>query len=148
MANLDNYFHETRWMDGIASSNCTFDLPTAKRRAFTVSKLTFSRSHRLTCIVRQHVKTVKKLSTHTYQDQLMRLMKKNQPGFKYIWRFHRELSPTRVISIRGTEGYLAVEDPKFGNRMMVHALVRIDSEQVCLHFLLPALVILIFFCRV
>jgi hypothetical protein len=57
-------------------------------------------------------------------------MKKNQPGVKYIWRFHRELSPTRVISIRGTEGYLAPEDPKIGNRMIVHALVRIDSEQV------------------
>lgn len=57
-------------------------------------------------------------------------MKKNQPGVKYIWRFHRELSPTRVISIRASEGYLAAEDPKFGNRMMIHALVRIDSEQV------------------
>jgi len=59
-------------------------------------------------------------------------MKKSQPDLRYIWRFHRELSPTRVISIRGTEGYLASEEPKFGNRMMVHALVRIDSEQVCL----------------
>ncbi|KAF8223043.1 hypothetical protein L208DRAFT_1412543 [Tricholoma matsutake] len=80
-------------------------------------------------LARQHSTTVKKLSTHTYQDQLLRLMKKNQPGVKYIWRFHRELSPTRVISIRASEGYLAAEDPKFGNRMMIHALVRIDSEQ-------------------
>jgi protein MBA1 len=82
------------------------------------------------CDVRQNGKVIKNLTTDTYQDDLLRRMKKNQPGVKYIWRFHRELSPTRVISIRGTEGYLAPEDPKIGNRMIVHALVRIDSEQV------------------
>jgi protein MBA1 len=83
-----------------------------------------------TCVVRQNSRVIKDLTRNTYQDNMLRLMKKNQPGVKYIWRFHRELSPTRVISIRGTEAYLASEDPKIGNRMMVHALVRIDSEQV------------------
>lgn len=61
----------------------------------------------------------------------MRLKRNQNPNVTYVWRFHREVTPTRVISIRGTEGYLATEDPKFGNRMMIHALVRIDSEQVC-----------------
>jgi protein MBA1 len=60
-------------------------------------------------------------------------MKKNQRSFKSIWRFHGELSPTRVISIRAVQGYLGIEEPKFGNRMLVHALVRIDSEQVRSH---------------
>ncbi|KAF8068818.1 hypothetical protein FPV67DRAFT_1091857 [Lyophyllum atratum] len=74
-------------------------------------------------------KTIKELSTSTYQDHMMRLRKKQQPHHTYLWRIHKEISHTRVISIRATEGYLAAEDPKLGNRMMVHALVRIDSEQ-------------------
>ena len=74
---------------------------------------------------------MKRLTTHTHQDTALRLLKKfNNPSLKYIWRFHREVTPTRVVSIRVSEGYLAPEEPKFGNRMMVHALVRFDTEQV------------------
>lgn len=80
---------------------------------------------------RQDDKTVKQLTSSTYYDDSIRLLKKNhKPGLTYIWRFHREITPTRVISIRANEGYLATEEPKIGNRMMVHALVRIDTEQV------------------
>ncbi|RDB29872.1 putative 39S ribosomal protein L45, mitochondrial [Hypsizygus marmoreus] len=83
-----------------------------------------------TALAQQDDKTIKELTTSTYQDHTMHLLKKSRnPNLKYIWRFHGEVTPTRVISIRATEGYLATDDPKFGNRMMVHALVRIDSEQ-------------------
>ncbi|GLB42111.1 hypothetical protein LshimejAT787_1101260 [Lyophyllum shimeji] len=80
-------------------------------------------------LARQDDKMIRELSASTYQDHIMRLKKKQHPHYTYLWRIHKEITPTRVLSIRATEGYLATEDPKFGNRMMVHALVRIDSEQ-------------------
>ncbi|KAG6837088.1 hypothetical protein H0H93_014980 [Arthromyces matolae] len=73
---------------------------------------------------------IKRLTTHTYQDHMLKLRKKQQQRSKYLWHFHKEVSPARVLSIRANQGYLATDEPKFGNRMMVHALVRIDTEQV------------------
>ncbi|KAG5646721.1 hypothetical protein DXG03_002403 [Asterophora parasitica] len=73
--------------------------------------------------------TIRELSTATYQDHMMGLRKKQKSNYTYLWRFHKEVTPARVLSIRATEGYLATEEPKFGNRMMVHALIRFDTEQ-------------------
>ena len=36
----------------------------------------------------------------------------------------------QVLSIRAMEGYLADAEPRFGNRLMVHGLVKFDMEQV------------------
>ncbi|KAG5637023.1 hypothetical protein H0H81_006058 [Sphagnurus paluster] len=80
-------------------------------------------------LARQDDKAIKELSTSVYQDHVLRTRRKQSPNFTYLWRLHKEVTPARVISIRATEGYLATEDPKFGNRMMVHALVRLDTEQ-------------------
>ena len=121
-------------MDGLTSPECTFDISGGEHRAFQVSGLFDILLGRiLSRSISQNIKIIKKLSTHTYKDQLTRLLKKSQQGIKSIWRFHGELSPIRVISIRAVEGHLGIEEPKFGNRMMVHALVRIDSEQVRSH---------------
>ncbi|KAG6817117.1 hypothetical protein H0H87_012638 [Tephrocybe sp. NHM501043] len=72
---------------------------------------------------------LRSFSTDSYQDQILHLRKKQKPGYKFFWTYHREVTPARVLSIRATQGYLATDDPKFGNRMMVHALVRLDTEQ-------------------
>ncbi|KAG6810764.1 hypothetical protein H0H92_010446 [Tricholoma furcatifolium] len=82
-----------------------------------------------TALARGDDKTLKSLATDTYQDEVIRLRKKQNSSWKYIWNFHKEVTPARVVSIRASQGYLATEDPKFGNRMMVHALVRLDTEQ-------------------
>ena len=82
-----------------------------------------------TAVAQKDERTIKELTTSSYQDTALRLKRSQNPNFKYIWRFHREVNPARVLSIRATEGYLAAEEPKFGNRMMVHALVKIDTEQ-------------------
>ncbi|KAF8636909.1 hypothetical protein AX17_003160 [Amanita inopinata Kibby_2008] len=75
-------------------------------------------------------KLVKRLTTSTHQDNILRMLRKKQNlSHTYIWRFHREVNPTKVLSIRSTEGHLGNEDPKFGNRMMVHALIKFDTEQ-------------------
>lgn len=57
-------------------------------------------------------------------------MRKRVGGHTYIWRFHRELSPTRVISLRGMQAFYGKSPPKSGNRNTVQALVRFDTEQV------------------
>ncbi|KAF8644921.1 hypothetical protein AX16_008203 [Volvariella volvacea WC 439] len=83
-----------------------------------------------TAIAHEDSRVVKSLTTSTYHDHVLKLLKKSHnPALTKIWRFHKEVTPTRVISIRSTEGYLANEEPKFGNRMMVHALVKFDTEQ-------------------
>lgn len=81
-------------------------------------------------VAQRNDKQVKRLATSIHQDNIIRMLKKNQnPSQTYIWRFHREVSPTKVLSIRGTEGHLGQDDPKFGNRMLLHALVKFDTEQ-------------------
>ncbi|KAF8889627.1 hypothetical protein BD779DRAFT_1520181 [Infundibulicybe gibba] len=81
-------------------------------------------------LAQQDDKAIKQFTTSSHQDTMLRLLKKQQnPALTYIWRFHNEVTSTRVLSIRGTEGYLATEDPKIGNRMMMHALVKFDTEQ-------------------
>ncbi|KAF8635415.1 hypothetical protein AX15_000409 [Amanita polypyramis BW_CC] len=81
-------------------------------------------------VAQQDDKQIKRLTAASHQDNVLRMLKKTQnPSHTYIWRFHREVSPTKVLSIRGTEGHLGAEDPKFGNRMLVHALLKFDTEQ-------------------
>ena len=43
---------------------------------------------------------------------------------------HREYEPTRILSLRVIQGHLGDEEPRFGNRLMVHALLKFDTEQV------------------
>ncbi|KAK2461237.1 hypothetical protein APHAL10511_006764 [Amanita phalloides] len=81
-------------------------------------------------VAKRDDRQIKRLTTTSYQGNVLRVLKKNQ-RLSHIctWRFHREVSPTQVLSIRGMEGNLGIHEPKFGNRMMVHALVKFDTEQ-------------------
>lgn len=38
--------------------------------------------------------------------------------------------PVTIVSIRATEVYLAEQDPKIGNRLVIQALVKFDTTQV------------------
>ncbi|TFK38102.1 hypothetical protein BDQ12DRAFT_121149 [Crucibulum laeve] len=80
-------------------------------------------------IARRDDKAVKRLTTATYQETALKLLKKKVEGITYIWRYHSEVTPTRIVSIRTTEGYLGKEEPKVGNRLLVHALVKFDTMQ-------------------
>ncbi|KAJ8508057.1 hypothetical protein ONZ45_g9635 [Pleurotus djamor] len=75
------------------------------------------------------VKLIKTYAIDAYQDNQLKLLKRRNPDFHYKWRFHGEVSPTRILSVRAMEGYLSPEEPRFGNRYMVHILVRFDTEQ-------------------
>ncbi|KAF9010029.1 hypothetical protein BDQ17DRAFT_1347384 [Cyathus striatus] len=84
-----------------------------------------------TAIASGDKKTAHSLTTTAHKTRVTELMNKygKENGYTYIWRFHREVVPTQVLSIRTVEGYLANEEPKFGNRMLIHALVKFDTEQ-------------------
>ncbi|KAH9478346.1 hypothetical protein JR316_0008800 [Psilocybe cubensis] len=78
-------------------------------------------------------KEVRKYTTSGYLNQSLQLSKtfrsKIPPKGRMIWQMHRTITPVQVLSLRVTEGYLAPEPPKLGNRLMVHALVKFDTEQ-------------------
>lgn len=56
------------------------------------------------------------------------LKKQKATKYKYVWRFHRELSPARIISLRTYQAHFGQGD--VGNRNVVIMLVRFDTEQV------------------
>lgn len=86
----------------------------------------------VTTRVRNDLKEIKRLAADSFLTETLAAQKKRSSAHTYVWRFHREVKPTQIVSLRATEGYLSPEDPKFGNRLMVHALVKFDTEQVSL----------------
>ncbi|PPQ66014.1 hypothetical protein CVT24_011958 [Panaeolus cyanescens] len=81
-------------------------------------------------VVNRNEKQVLKLTTFQYQnDMLARMKSTNKIARRMVWNLHKTLSPVEVVSLRTTEGYMAQEPPRFGNRLMIHALVKFDTEQ-------------------
>jgi len=83
-------------------------------------------------VANRREKDIKKFTTFNYQDHALDLAKSfgsKNPHGRNIWQLHRTLTPTQVLSIRTTEGYLNSSAPRFGNRLMVHALIKFDTEQ-------------------
>ncbi|KAJ7682971.1 hypothetical protein B0H17DRAFT_1074797 [Mycena rosella] len=48
---------------------------------------------------------------------------------RYVWAFHREVTPTRILSLRAADGAFDKALPASGTRVGVQALVRFDTEQ-------------------
>jgi len=48
------------------------------------------------------------------------------------------VSPVTIVSIRAAEIYLAEQDPKVGNRLVIQALVKFDTTQVGLRSIIVA----------
>ncbi|KAF4618909.1 hypothetical protein D9613_010113 [Agrocybe pediades] len=79
-------------------------------------------------------KDIKRFTTASYQTQALELARKFRGKTKsnkgrFIWQLHRVVNPVQVLSLRVTEGYLAPDAPRYGNRLMIHALVKFDTEQ-------------------
>ncbi|KIK54201.1 hypothetical protein GYMLUDRAFT_49003 [Collybiopsis luxurians FD-317 M1] len=72
--------------------------------------------------------TVSKLTEVPYFTEATKLLKKSSSS-TYFWTLHRHLSPPKILSIRAMEGHLGSAPPRYGNRLVVQALVRFDSEQ-------------------
>jgi protein MBA1 len=64
---------------------------------------------------------------------LVKTSVKNNPQGRLLWQLHRVIEPVQVLSLRVTQGHFGEQEPKFGNRLLVHALVKFDTEQVNFH---------------
>ncbi|KAJ3826693.1 hypothetical protein F5880DRAFT_1699908 [Lentinula raphanica] len=69
-----------------------------------------------------------RLTQSPYYQEMEKLIKKAK-GYTYIWTLHREIAPAKIISIRSTEGHLGSTPPPYGNRLLVNALVKFETEQ-------------------
>jgi hypothetical protein len=67
-------------------------------------------------------------------DSTLRLLRKRSASDVYVWRMHEPAKDdpplARVLSLRATDGYFARSEPKIGNRLVIHALVKFDTKQV------------------
>ena len=78
-------------------------------------------------------KDLRKITTFSYQKQVLEMLKTSkskQRNTRLFWQMHGEYEPTRILSLRVTQGHMGDEEPRFGNRLMVHALLKFDTEQV------------------
>ncbi|OBZ67459.1 hypothetical protein A0H81_12631 [Grifola frondosa] len=74
-------------------------------------------------------KTIKAFSTGEQQLAYIKLARQQDSRFLSVWKLHGERMPSRVVSLRATEGHSGLEGPKIGNRLVVQALVRFDTMQ-------------------
>ncbi|KAJ7439341.1 hypothetical protein FB451DRAFT_1302199 [Mycena latifolia] len=72
---------------------------------------------------------VTQLTMPPFRDEVLSLARKRPAGQRYIWTFHREVTPTRILSLRAADGNFDKEMPASGSRVAVQALVRFDTEQ-------------------
>lgn len=90
---------------------------------------------------RRNVKELSRITTAQYNDHVTSLAKANKKSnSRMIWTLHRTFEPVRIVSIRATEGYVAPNAPRTGHRLMIHALVKFDTEQVGLSHLIHSYV--------
>jgi len=83
-------------------------------------------------IANRSEKDFKKITTSSYQRHVLEMLKTSKtkhPNARLFWQMHREYEPTRMLSLRVTQGHMGDEEPRFGNRLMIHALFKFDTEQ-------------------
>ena len=61
---------------------------------------------------------------------MLKIHKTKHANTNRFWQMHREYEPTRILSLRVIQGHLGDEEPRFGNRLMAHVLLKFDTEQV------------------
>ncbi|KAJ7065031.1 hypothetical protein C8F01DRAFT_1129190 [Mycena amicta] len=76
-----------------------------------------------------HNEKLADLAMPPYADDVATVSRKRTAGNLYFWKFHREVSPTRILSLRAVDGDFGKEMPVTGTRIAVQALVRFDTEQ-------------------
>lgn len=84
----------------------------------------------LRAIISGDAKTVKKLTVNEYYEQLQKRLRAQNPNLVYIWKFHGENKPCKVVSVRAAEVNLSRLPVKHGSRLAIQALVKFDTMQV------------------
>lgn len=57
-------------------------------------------------------------------------MRKQNPSYVYVWKFHGESKPSKVVSIRAEEVNLSAAPITYGNRLLIQACVKFETMQV------------------
>lgn len=74
--------------------------------------------------------TLKRVTCSAQHDHALSVLNGRDPNLVYKWKFIKENSPTRIVSFRVAEFYMARRDPQFGlDRMLIHAMIRFDTTQ-------------------
>ncbi|KII87633.1 hypothetical protein PLICRDRAFT_176426 [Plicaturopsis crispa FD-325 SS-3] len=66
-----------------------------------------------------------KLTTGDYQARMARLLSQRAKNIRYDLRLRA--STASILSLRAADAIITRQEPQIGNRLLVHALVRIDS---------------------
>lgn len=79
-------------------------------------------------------KTLNGLTAYEYQTYAIDLLKKNEARIRprqlsTTWELSSLVSPVKILSLRTFPLYTAAEEPKYGNRLCVQALVRFETMQ-------------------
>ncbi|KAJ7033643.1 hypothetical protein C8F04DRAFT_1260638 [Mycena alexandri] len=61
------------------------------------------------------------LTMKPYTDEVLALLEKNDALYRR-WHFHREVTPTRILSLRAADGHFGKEMPSTGSRIAIQAL--------------------------
>ncbi|KAF7316188.1 hypothetical protein MIND_00137000 [Mycena indigotica] len=69
------------------------------------------------------------LAMRPFIDEFSAIVRQRALDNTYFWNFHREVSPTRILSLRAVDGDFGKEMPATGSRIAIQALVRFDTEQ-------------------
>jgi len=88
--------------------------------------------HMNDAMAKRNEKDLKKITTFSYQKHVLEVLKTSKTkhaNTSFFWQMHREYEPTRILSLRVIQGHLGDEEPRFGNRLMIHALLKFDTEQ-------------------
>ncbi|EKM58008.1 uncharacterized protein PHACADRAFT_251962 [Phanerochaete carnosa HHB-10118-sp] len=75
-------------------------------------------------------KSLKTLTVGEYHDQLQKRYRNQNPNLVYVWKFHGENKPCKVLSIRAIDVNLSRQPLKFGSRLAIQACVKFDTMQV------------------
>ncbi|KAJ7892920.1 hypothetical protein B0H14DRAFT_2686438 [Mycena olivaceomarginata] len=80
-------------------------------------------------ITKGNTKRIADLTMPPFTAEATALAERATPDTLYRWAFHREVSPTRILSLRAGDGEFGKVMPETGSRVAVQALVRFDTEQ-------------------
>ena len=83
--------------------------------------------------VSQHrgdVKALRKYTTSPYKDVLLKRVQARDKNSRHLWQLHSENAPPQILSIRSFIGHMGAQDPLQGNRLVIQALVKFDTNQV------------------
>ena len=81
-------------------------------------------------------KALKRLTISDYQELLIKRLRQQNPSYVYVWKYHGESKPGKVVSIRAEEVNMSSAPLKFGNRLLVQACVKFETMQVRIYAIL------------